>query len=399
MALQTVYADLHVHLGRAGGRPCKMAAAPHLTLPNILAECQLRKGIGLIGVIDGATPTAQADLRDLVAAGEVTELDGGGLAYHDAVTLIPGCEVEVLHGGAPLHLLVYLPGLRELAEFSRWQEGRVRNPTLSSQRHHHTTAADLVAFVASLGGVVIPAHAFTPFKGIFAAAPLIAEVIPPELWGAVPAVELGLSSDTELADQLPELSRFTFLTNSDAHSLPRIAREYCALSVQRATFTEWLRALRGEAGRAILANYGLDPRLGKYHRSWCLACDRRLDAEPPVLACPQDPSHRLVVGVLDRLLANAQRQRELGVEAVPVRRPPYVSQVPLEYVPGLGKKGMERLYAAFGTEMEILHRATSEQLAAVIGPRLAALLDGARSGRMAVEAGAGGRYGRLTPEQ
>jgi PHP family Zn ribbon phosphoesterase len=39
-------------------------------------------------------------------------------------------------------------------------------------------------------------------------------------------VELGLSSDTDLADTISETRQFTFLSNSDAHSGPNVAREY-----------------------------------------------------------------------------------------------------------------------------------------------------------------------------
>jgi uncharacterized protein (TIGR00375 family) len=376
-----------------------MAAAAHLTLPAILEECRVRKGIGMIGVIDAAALRAQSDLQALRAAGEVEELPGGGLAYQGEVTLVPGCEAELVVAGKAVHFLVYLPGMRELAEFARWQEGRVRNRTLSSQRHHETEASDLVREAAALGGVVIPAHAFTPFKGLFAAAAFLSEVVPPALWSSVPAVELGLSADTAMADQLPELAPFAFLSNSDAHSLPKIAREYNVLRLEEPTFAEWVRAMRGDGGRRIEANYGLDPRLGKYHRSWCLACDRRLEGEPPVLACDRDPSHRLVIGVLDRLRRNAEIQAGRGAAAPATERhPPYIHQVPLEYVPGLGPRARQRLFAAFGTEMGILHRASRAELAEVVGDRLAGLIDDARTGQLSIEPGAGGHYGRLVME-
>ena len=77
-------------------------------------------------------------------------------------------------------------------------------------------------------------------------------------------------------------------------------------------------------------------------------------------------------------------------------RPPYVHQVPLSFVPGLGRKGLERLLAAFGTEMAVLHAASEEALAEVVGPKLARLVALAREGRLAIESGAGGIYGRVT---
>ena len=58
-----------------------------------------------------------------------------------------------------------------------------------------------------------------------------------------------------------------FLTNSDAHSLGKIGREYNELQVAAPSFDEFRMALQGEAGRSIAANYGLNPRLGKYHRT------------------------------------------------------------------------------------------------------------------------------------
>jgi len=233
-----------------------------------------------------------------------------------------------------------------------------------------------------------------PFKAALSAAPAIAEIIPPDLWDHVPAVELGLSSDTALAEELPELAAFSFVTNSDAHSLGRIGREYNRLLVAEPTFDEWLLALRGEWGRRILANYGLDPRLGKYHRTWCLDCDRRLDGEPPVLRCPADRGHRLVLGVLDRIRWCREWQ-EGRFKRVPRERPPYVHQVPLSFVPGLGRRSLERLLAAFGTEMNVLHRASGDELAEVVGPHLAELVLAAREGRLTIESGGGGHYGRV----
>lgn len=394
--LQTVYADLHVHLGWAGdpGGGVKISAARSLTLANILAEARDRKGIRLVGVIDAATEGALQDLERLLAEGRVVEHPGGGLAY-DEVTLLPGAEVEVVHGGRPVHLLCYFRGADALRAFAGWQAGRVKNRRLSTQRHHGTTAADVVEVTAALGGIVVPAHIFTPHKSALGAAPAISEVIPPELWGAVGAVELGLSSDTPLADELPELTRFPYLSNSDAHSLGAIGREYNKLLVAEPCFDELLLALRGVGGRRILANYGLDPRLGKYHRTYCLTCGRRVVGDPPVLGCPVGPGHRVVLGVLDRIrhYAGWQEARFTRVERP---RPPYVHQVPLSFVPGLGQRGLERLLAAFGTEMAVLHGAGEEDLAEVVGPKLARLVVLAREGRLAIESGAGGIYGRVS---
>lgn len=397
--MRSYYTDLHVHLGRAGdNRPVKISAAANLTMDGILHECRYRKGIEVVGVIDAAVPQVAADLAALVAAGDLAPQPGGGLRYRDGVTLLLGCEVEVVHrserGARPVHLLCFVPGLAEIAEFRAWQATQVKNPTLSSQRHRAAAPA-VVAFVAGLGGVVIPAHIFTPHKAILSAADSLAAVIPPELWEHVPAVELGLSSDTALADAIPELRRFPYVSNSDAHGLPSIGREYNRLLLASPSLAEVVLALRGEGGRGVAANCGLDPRLGKYHRTYCNTCDRRVEGGPPVLACDVEAGHRVVEGVLDRI----HRIAAAEAAAVPLpARPPYVHQVPLRFIPGLGRQGLDRLIAACGSEMAVLHVATPAALADVVGPRLAALVVQAREGTLDLESGAGGHYGRVRIE-
>ena len=88
----------------------------------------------------------------------------------------------------------------------------------------------------------------------------------------IDGIELGLSSDTKMADQIKELHDYTFVTNSDAHSLAKIAREYQVMAMEESTFIELRKALKGEEGRKIIANYGLDPLLGKYHKTVCAKC-------------------------------------------------------------------------------------------------------------------------------
>ena len=122
-----------------------------------------------------------------------------------------------------------------------------------------------------------------------------------EKFERVPAIELGLSSDTFLADEISELETKTFLTNSDAHSLPKIAREYNKILVDGISFKELMMAIKNEGGRKILANYGLDPKLGKYHRTFCEKCGKQIEGEAPVLHCNDCDSSNITMGVFDRI--------------------------------------------------------------------------------------------------
>lgn len=42
------------------------------------------------------------------------------------------------------------------------------------------------------------------------------------------------------------------------------------MQVQDISFKEVVKALKNEEGRKVLCNYGLDPKLGKYHRTFAI---------------------------------------------------------------------------------------------------------------------------------
>lgn len=92
-----------------------------------------------------------------------------------------------------------------------------------------------------LQGLFIPAHIFTPFKSLYGKGvkKSLSEVFDP---AQIDAVELGLSSDTDMVRNIEEIKSYPFLTNSDAHSLEKIAREYNALQLKEATFKEFEKA-------------------------------------------------------------------------------------------------------------------------------------------------------------
>ena len=56
-------------------------------------------------------------------------------------------------------------------------------------------------------------------------------------------MNFGLSADTEYADRIRELADKKFLTNSDAHSLPKIAREYNTFEMENISFESFKKVL------------------------------------------------------------------------------------------------------------------------------------------------------------
>lgn len=385
--MKDYFVDLHIHIGRTkSGRAVKITGAKSLTFSNIISHARDHKGLNMIGIIDSHSPEVLEEMEELLLAGELQEHPDGGLMY-GGMSIILGSELEINDPDTlgPIHVLCFFPYLRTMRDFSEWLSQHLKNIHLSSQRVY-ITGMELQQKVKSLGGIFIPAHVFTPFKSLYGKGvkQSLTEVFNPEM---IDGIELGLSSDTMMADQLSELHGYSFVTNSDAHSLAKIAREYQKIGMDEPSFHELKLALKQAEGRSIKANYGLDPQLGKYHRTVCAECFTHIQSNED--HCSQCGSMKKIKGVADRI-------DELKSEVVfKGYRPPYIHQVPLEFIPGLGPKMLEKLLDHFGTEMAILHSVPLESLKEVIPEKTAAIIDKARTGQLEFHAGGGGKYGRI----
>ncbi|MEK4131071.1 endonuclease Q family protein [Solibacillus sp. FSL W8-0474] len=383
-----IYADLHIHIGRTqNGRAVKITGSNNLTLTNILETATSRKGLDLIGIIDCQSPEVLDEIEQLVREQKAIELPEGGVRFKKT-TLILGSEIEIYdancHG--PIHVLCYMPSIIKMKQFSDWMRPLQKNIHLSSQRMY-CDGRVLQQKVHELGGLFIPAHVFTPFKSLFGKGvkKSLTEVFDPDL---IDAIELGLSSDTTMVNGINELARYSFVTNSDAHSLGKLAREYQKMKVMDANFEELKKVLHQQDGRMITANYGLNPLLGKYYETVCVNCGEQI-LNDDYLRCPQCGKEQLIKGV-------AKRIRELSdAEYEEIQRPPYIHQIPLDFIPGIGPKTIEKLLNAFGTEMNILHNTTFEEIKKIIPENLAKRFMIAKSGEMKIVGGGGGQYGKL----
>ena len=394
-----VFADLHIHIGRSeNNKPIKITAAKSLNFANIAKECRDRKGINIAGIIDCASPYVIEDIERFLKTGEAYEIKDGGIIYKATVCIILGSEIETLETGingncGSAHNICFFPHLKDIKGFSNEMSKHIKNITLSSQRAD-ISAYDLIDIVEKYNGILIPAHCFTPHKSFYGNCTDRLEKIFKEKYNKVLAIELGLSSDTNLADNISELEGKTFLTNSDAHSLPKIAREYNKLLVEDISFKELLKAIKNEDGRRIVTNYGLDPKLGKYHRTYCEVCEKNIPGIAPVTKCNTCDSKNITMGVYDRIQIIKDKKESKS----PANRPEYVYQIPLSFIPGLGNKTIEKMLDHFETEMNILHKLSFDDLEAVVGEKNARNIIKAREGKMNIQAGGGGVYGHISTE-
>ena len=131
--MQEMFADLHVHIGRSEkGKPIKITAARSLNFANIAKECDERKGIQIVGIIDCASPYVIEDIEEFLKTGEAYEIKDGGIIYKDKVCIILGSEIETSEindngktGSA--HNLCYFPSLADIKAFSKEMSKYIKN--------------------------------------------------------------------------------------------------------------------------------------------------------------------------------------------------------------------------------------------------------------------------------
>lgn len=377
-----ILCDIHIHLGASRqGLPIKVSASRNLTLKELPGVLRTY-GADLGAVVDLATGRGLGDLEAALASGELYEAPDGAFAEAAGTRIIGGLEAEFrLPGAGPFHLLAYAPGLEGVRELARIYREGAKNPALSTQRMHLTPEA-LRSGVEAAGGVLVVAHAFTPHRGLFGVGLTLEEVFKdPSGLG----LELGLSADVAIARHVGAIRDLGLLGGSDAHGPGTVGRETNALAGEETGFSALRRLAAGE-GQTI---YGMNPAFGKYHRTFCLACDAVVTGEPPQLSCPLDPAHRVVTGVLDRALS-------MPPPAASRRFPAYVYQLPLGLLPGFGPVARKRIVENFGSVHRALHEATAEELRAAVGEERVGAILAMRKGEPPAAVGGGGRWGRAS---
>ena len=374
-------ADTHIHLGASRrGEPVKVSASRNLTLTAIPGLLR-RYGADVGAVVDLATTRGLGDLEAALAAGELREMADGTFAAANGTEVLGALETEFrLSGSGPFHLLAYVAGLGGLRELARLYREAVKNASLSTQRVHLEPDAFRQA-VEGLGGLVVVAHAFTPHRGLFGVGLDLGDAFR-DVRGL--GLELGLSADVEIVRHVGAIDSLGLMGGSDAHGPDTIGRELNRLQGEDRGFAVMRRLVAGEAE----VIYGMNPAFGKYHRTYCLACDRVVEGDPPQLRCPRDVAHRVVTGVLDRAMAMTPPRE-------PRRYPRYIYQLPLGLLPGFGPAATSKLVAAFGGIHQGLHEAGAEALALAVGAERAAAILAMRRGEPPAAVGGGGRWGKV----
>ncbi len=213
------------------------------------------------------------------------------------------------------------------------------------------------------------------------------------------ALEMGLSSDASMNWRLSQLDKYTLLSNSDAHSLPKMGREANVFEIgeKDLSYKALFDAIKG---KRLKMNVGFYPEEGKYHYDGHRNCNvslspseaKKYNGRCPVCGKP------LTIGVMNRV--NQLADREEGY--VPKDAVPYVHAVPLlEILAHIMKKTttspvVKRMYdelvAAFGTEFNLLLKADPAQIRKM-NPELAVAIENVRAERVSLIPGYDGVFG------
>lgn len=181
------------------------------------------------------------------------------------ILIVPTAEVE---DQDRIHHLIIMQDFEGFSELRSMLIPFSRDILTGGRPHVRLPGNRIAGMVHRLGGIIGPAHAFTPWTSLFSYYDQVEECYGRE---RVDFLELGLSADNSYGAAIPDLYKVLFITNSDAHSPDpaKCGREYTRLSLKRGTVEGVLSAVK--SGH-IEMNIGLFPEEGKYNRTACTRC-------------------------------------------------------------------------------------------------------------------------------
>ena len=402
-------ADFHIHskYSRATSRDC---------VPEMLDLWARRKGLDVIGTGDFTHARWREELREKLVpaedglytlkneyslADEQTGLGGG------ARFIVSG-EISSIYKKngrvRKVHNLILLPDLEAAERLSLRLEtiGNLHSdgrPILGLDSH------DLLEITLEMvpDAIFIPAHIWTPHFSLFGAYSGFDDIHEcyEDLTEHIHALETGLSSDPPMNRRVSALDGYTLVSNSDAHSPAKLAREANLFDIAP-SYAEIARSLDGRSDgfRGTIEFY---PEEGKYHfdgHRKCSVCQKPSVTVAANGICPVC-GKRITTGVLHRVEELADR----GEDFVLPSAKPFESIVPLPEVVACSSgvsSASKRVTAQYfnllhslGPELSILRNVPLEDISCAAGPLVAEGIRRLRAGEVQIEPGFDGEYGKI----
>ena len=400
------YADLHIHskYSRATSKSCNLEE---------LAIWAQKKGLSVISTGDFTHPAWFEEIKEkLVPAGDGVfrlkpEIEKQILKPDKPVWFILSVEISTIYKKwdrtRKVHHVVFSPDLESAQNF-RQKLGAIGNISSDGRPILGLDSRDLleVALESGKGSYIIPAHIWTPWFSALGSKSGFDSI--DDCYGDLAehifAVETGLSSDPEMNWHVSSLDKYRLVSNSDAHSPSKLAREATIFDTEPDYFSI-MNALK--TGNGYVGTVEFFPEEGKYHEDGHRKCNvclspeetKKLNGICPVCGKP------LTIGVAYRVSELSDRKGEIVTP--PATAGKVVSLVPLPEIlseimqVGPASKSVtfeyENLIQKLGSELSILTEVPVEDIEKVHSPQLAEGIKRLRAGKVIRHAGYDGEYG------
>lgn len=393
-------ADLHIH------SRFSRACSQQLNIPNLVKWAKL-KGIDVLGTGDFLHPLWLTELKS-----QLKEDESGFLTYSKdpSVRFVLTVEISSIYShkgrGRRVHNLVFLPDFASAERFQK--ELLSKRASLGSDGRPIVgiSSKDLLSLALQVSdkAIFVPSHAWTPWFGIFGSESGYdsLEECFEDLTKYIYGIETGLSSDPAMNWRISELDNRSILSFSDAHSLPNLGRE---ATVFAGNLEEgYLGMFEAIKNQQITGTIEFYPEEGKYHYTGHRNCNVKYTPEETKAKgtiCPVC-KRGLTVGVMERVEELADREVE-ELASVKKSRPGYRMLVPLLQIiaeafntaPTTQKVLSEynKLTASLGSEISILTKINTHDIAKISGEKIADGVAKVRRGDLVIDPGYDGVYG------
>jgi uncharacterized protein (TIGR00375 family) len=393
-------ADFHLH------SKYSRATSQKMDLENLDKWANI-KGILVLGTGDFTHPLWLKEIKEKLESAEPGLFK---LKNSDSKTrFILTTEVSCVYfkGGKQrkIHLIIFSPSI-EICEKINNHLKLYGNLETDGRPTLNLNAKDLLKIILNISEdcLVVPAHIWTPWFSLFGSRSgfdSIEECFE-EYSKYIFAGETGLSSDPKMNWRLSALDKITLISCSDAHSPSHIGREANVFDCELSYF-EILKAIKEKDKNKFLYTIEFYPEEGKYHYDGHRNCGVSLSPKEtkkyngicPVCGKP------LTIGVLSRVEQLADRPEGF----VPENAIPFKSLIPLEEIiadalgQNVGTVGVEKEYKnlieKFENEFNVLLNVSRSDLEAVTLPEIAEGIIRAREGKVYIEPGYDGVYGKV----
>lgn len=406
-------ADFHVHSSFS------RATSQQMNLENLYRWAQL-KGVTVVGTGDFTHPQWFKELqKKLVPAepGLFSLRSEHCRAVEEDVPESCRAQVRFMLSGEissiykkhdktrKVHNLICFSDLDSASRFTRRLE-KIGNVTSDGRPIVGLDSKDLLhmALDTSPECLFVPAHIWTPHFSVLGASSGFdsLEECFEELTCHISAVETGLSSDPPMNWRVSALDRVTLVSNSDAHSPDRLAREANVFSTEL-SYQAIIAALTHPEHGGFQGTIEFFPEEGKYHLDGHRDCAQRLTPEETATHGGRCPGcgRKVTVGVMHRVMELADRPHGFSDAARPIFHSLIGLSEILAEVLGVGEKSKKvlleyyRLLRLYGNELFILMDCPLSSLKSCGISLLPEAIDRVRTRRVKVLPGYDGEYGKV----